>query len=299
MWIDVKKAFDSVKHDYLIECISKLNFSPCVLRFLKSIISKWKIDIKTNNETILKKRIERGILQGDSLSPLLFVLCLDPLSRWLNENFPKVTIKTENESHTTNHLIFIDDLKLLATSDIILTRMMNEAKIFLNSIGLEINPKKSATNSIFCSNDGELLEGTKSYKYLGIIEDCSSKPTEESLIKIRREIIKRVDRLCKTNLNAKNLFKAINEHAISIINYHIGVLKLDPKDFAEIDHEIRQALTKYEIHKQPACKERLYMSREELGRGLNNVEMRSEHMLVQLYSALNDHKKHLLDEQLF
>ena len=28
MWIDVKKAFDSVKHDYLIECISKLNFSP-------------------------------------------------------------------------------------------------------------------------------------------------------------------------------------------------------------------------------------------------------------------------------
>ena len=95
------------------------------------------------------------------------------------------------------------------------------------------------------------------------------------------------------------MFKAINEHAISIINYHIVVLKLEPKDFAEIDHEIRQVLTKYDIHKQPACKERLYMSREELRRGLNNVEVRSEHMLVQLYSALNDQKTHLLDEQLF
>ena len=167
---------------------------------------------------------------------------------------------------------------------------MYATKIFMKSIGLEINPKKSATNSIFCSSDGELLEGTKSYKYLGIIEDNTSKPTEESLTKIKHELINRVERLCKTRLNAKNLFKAINEHAISVINYHIGVLKLEPKNFSEIDHEIRQVLNKYDIHKQPACKERLYLSRIELGRGLDNVELKSENMLIQLYSTLHQHK---------
>lgn len=30
----------------------------------------------------------------------------------------------------------------------------------------------------------------------------------------------------KSILNAKNSFKAIDEHAVSVINYHIGVLKL-------------------------------------------------------------------------
>ena len=89
-------------------------------------------------------------------------------------------------------MIFIDDLKLLAQDDIILSRMMYATKLFMKSIGLEINPKKSATNSIFCSSEGELLEGTKSYRYLGIIEDNTSKPTEESLTKIKHELINRV-----------------------------------------------------------------------------------------------------------
>ena len=48
MWIDVKKAFDSVKHDYLIECIERLNFPVWIVNFLKSTISKWSLDIRTD-----------------------------------------------------------------------------------------------------------------------------------------------------------------------------------------------------------------------------------------------------------
>ncbi|KAM0680750.1 hypothetical protein GINT2_001023 [Glugoides intestinalis] len=32
----------------------------------------------------------------------------------------------------------------------------------------------------------------------------------------------------------------MNEHAISVINYHIGVLKFEPKDFCKMDDEIRK-----------------------------------------------------------
>ena len=44
-----------------------------------------------------KMKILEEEFQGDSLSPLLFVLCLDLLSRWLNESFPKVSLKIDNE----------------------------------------------------------------------------------------------------------------------------------------------------------------------------------------------------------
>ncbi|KAI5171264.1 hypothetical protein PAEPH01_1607 [Pancytospora epiphaga] len=38
-------------------------------------------------------------------------------------------------------------------------------------------------------------------------------------------------------------------------------------------------LNKFGMHKQPACKERLYLPRDEMGRGLHSVEHRSELML--------------------
>ena len=274
-----------------IRCIESYNFPTWITNFLKDIIKKWKINIKVGKEDILEKKIERGILQGDSLSPLLFVLCIDPLSRHLNAKHKKVEVMTENGMYITNHLLFIDDLKLMAYEEDDLKALMRETKQFFNIVGLEMNVEKSATNTDACSEDATLIEGMQSYKYLGIIETAKSSISEESFKKIRNEILKRTQRLCETKLNAKNLFKAINEHAISVINYHIGVLKLEPSDFIKLDDDIRKILIENKIHLQPANKERLYMSRENLGRGLCNIEHKSENMLLELYKALEKSKE--------
>ena len=100
----------------------------------------------------------------------------------------------------------------------------------------------------------------------------------------------RVRRLCETKLSAKNLFKAINEHVISVINYHIGVLKLEPEKFVKLDDSIRKILMEFKIHLQPADKERLYLPREMLGRGLSNIEHKSENMLLDLKNTLEKSK---------
>ena len=285
-WIDVKKAFDSVDHIYLIKCLEKYSFPPWILEFLKSIISKWKLSIRSGSEEILEKSVERGILQGDSLSPLLFVLCIDPLSRQLNGKHKKVNVSTESGMYITNHLLFVDDLKLMAESDEVLKMLMEETKEFFKTIGLEMNKDKSATNTEACAEDATLLEGIQSYKYLGITETACSNISEDSFMKVRNEIIIRIRRLCETKLNSKNLFKGINEHAISVINYHIGVLKLEPSDFIKLDDEIRKVLMDYKIHLQPANKERLYLPREKLGRGLCKIEHKSEQMLFELNKSL-------------
>ncbi|TBU10889.1 reverse transcriptase, partial [Hamiltosporidium tvaerminnensis] len=211
-----KKAYDLIYHAYLTQCIENLNLPDWILKFIKVIISKWKIDISVGPEKIMSKKIDRGILQGDSLSPLLFVLCMDPLSRKLNEKYTKVTIKTDAESHATNHLLFIDDLKLLAEDGQTLEEMTEEVKKFMNNIGLEINKEKSATNDPCCEDTATLLEGIGVYKYLGIIEDSRGIPTSKSFEEVQTKLIARVERLCRTRLNARNLFQAINQHAISL-----------------------------------------------------------------------------------
>ncbi|KAK1348888.1 hypothetical protein LUQ84_002032 [Hamiltosporidium tvaerminnensis] len=67
---------------------------------------------------------------------------MDPLSRKFNEKYAKVTIQTEDASHSTNHLVFIDDLKLLAKDGTTLEKMTEEVKMFMKNIGLEINRVK-------------------------------------------------------------------------------------------------------------------------------------------------------------
>ena len=168
--------------------------------------------------------------------------------------------------------------------------MINETKVFFETIGLEMNKEKSATNCLSCSEDAQLLEGHQGYKYLGTIKNLASIVMEETINKIKAEMIKRTEALCATKLNAKNLFKAINEHAISVINYHVGVLKLEPDDFVKIDKEIRKVLISNKIHLQPSCKERLYLPRELLGRGLQSIEHKSECMLHQLNETLEASK---------
>ncbi|KAF7680930.1 Retrovirus-related Pol polyprotein from type-2 retrotransposable element R2DM [Astathelohania contejeani] len=289
-WIDVKKAFDYVGHEYLVACISKLGLPKWITCFLKEIISKVNLEVKANLETILSKKVEREILQGDSLSLLLFVLCIDPLSRRLNERYPKVVMHAEEASHATNHLLFIDDFKLLSKDSIVMGSMVEEAKSFFSAIELEINRDKSATNDLLCEETARLLNDTGVYKYLGIIENKGSNIARESFEKVKREMIMRVDRLCNSNLNAKILFKAINEHAIIFINYHIGLQHLEPADFAAIDQEVRLSLIKHNVHLKPGSKERLYLLRNEIGRGLHSVEMKSECMLLELWETLENYK---------
>ncbi|TBU12875.1 hypothetical protein CWI38_0597p0010, partial [Hamiltosporidium tvaerminnensis] len=135
--IALNKDYDSIDHAYLTQCIENLNLPDWILKFIKVIISKWKIDISVGPEKIMSKKIDRGILQGDSF-------------RKLNEKDTKVTVQTDAESHSTNYLLFIDDLKLLAKDSSTLSAKTGETKEFLEVIGSEINKKKSATNDTCC-----------------------------------------------------------------------------------------------------------------------------------------------------
>ena len=59
--------------------------------------------------------IRRGIFQGDSLSPYFFVLSMVPLSLVLRKE--KFRSEFGDKKTRINHLLFMDDLKLFATSN--------------------------------------------------------------------------------------------------------------------------------------------------------------------------------------
>ena len=286
-WIDVKKAYDSVSHLYLTDCLRKLNVPSDIIRVVESLLEKWKTTLMYNQEALCDVKIRKGILQGDSLSPLLFVLCLEPLSRRLNARCKKVGYESPDMAFKTNHLIFIDDIKLLAEDECELKKLSDDTNKFLNQIGMEINREKSASNSEQCENLAKILGEHESYKYLGILETRNSIISEETKNDLKYAVYKRIKALCETKLNAKNLFRALNEFAISKLNYYIGLVEFKTAEFVEMDSHIRSILRSYRIHLQPANTERLYIKRDKLGRGLESIEYRAERILLSMNKKLS------------
>lgn len=75
-WIDYRKAYDMVPHSWILESLKITGVARNVQRLIESSMEKWKTVLTTNKQVLGEVRIRRGIFQGDSLSPLLFVICL-------------------------------------------------------------------------------------------------------------------------------------------------------------------------------------------------------------------------------
>ena len=69
----------------------------------------------SENSELDEVEIKRGIFQGDSLSPLVYVLVLIPLSLILRK--AKAGYEFSESKENINHLLFMDDLRLYSRSE--------------------------------------------------------------------------------------------------------------------------------------------------------------------------------------
>ena len=79
-WIDYKKAYDMVPHSWITECLDLFGVAENIKSLLVNSMEKWKVMLCSGNSELGEVEIKPGIFQGDSLSRLVFVLALIPLS---------------------------------------------------------------------------------------------------------------------------------------------------------------------------------------------------------------------------
>jgi hypothetical protein len=93
-------------------------------------------DPNKQSKEIGRIKLQKGILQGDSLSPLLFTVCMEPISRLITKHKLVVALNTNNGLVTNlNHLLFVDDIKIFTKSEDDLAYILNDLKIALSKIG--------------------------------------------------------------------------------------------------------------------------------------------------------------------
>ena len=105
----------------MIKTLKLIEATPNVIALLKSTMIDWKTELVSEDINLGELNINRVIYQRDSLSPLLFIISLIPLTpdlRQKGQSFQKGKSKLD-------HLLFTDDLKLYGSKIYIFVSFQN------------------------------------------------------------------------------------------------------------------------------------------------------------------------------
>ena len=178
-YMDASKAFDKVNFWCLFDKLLKRNIPSIIIRFLKSWFCTQQFVVRWSNVYSQPFSVQNGVRQGGILSPLLFNVYLNDLSIALN-NVKKGCIVNDVR---LNHLVYADDLCLIAPSVHALQNLINMCEKFAEDNDIVYNTTKTVCMCIRpknfkCSFEPiVLLSGTKlkfvdCYKYLGVFICC-------------------------------------------------------------------------------------------------------------------------------
>ena len=88
--LDQEKAFDRVDRAFLSNALAKFGFSPIFQQWVSTLYNGAQMKILVNGHQTEKVFLNRGVRQGDPLSPLLYVICAEVLACNIRDH-PRIT----------------------------------------------------------------------------------------------------------------------------------------------------------------------------------------------------------------
>ena len=297
VWLDYQKAFDSVPHSWIIKILELDKVPQIIIEAIKQLMHKWKTQARLNGKTsdIQTDFISylRGILQGDMLSLILFVLAVNPLSFLLNEHEGHQVGKTIKRNFS--RLFFVDDLKLYAQNILKMIKILKTVIMFSKDIGMNFGITKCAYQCIergrrVAQNKSLKVDGLEiqeieeddQYKYLGMDESIGI------IGPLNKEYKTRVKKIWNSELNASNKAVAHNAFAVPILAQTVGILNWTKKEICNLDIATRKVLNMAGAFHAASDVDRLYVQRNKGGRGLRSIEDMYEIRTVRLMKHLEE-----------
>ncbi|KAK1302387.1 hypothetical protein QJS10_CPB12g00586 [Acorus calamus] len=116
--LDFSRAYDRVDHDFLISVLGQHGFNANWLRLIKQCIGSAKGSVIINGSTHGFFPINRGLRQGDPLSPILFTLVANVFSRMCNKAASEGWITGLACTQGGTKITHLDDTMIFATPDL-------------------------------------------------------------------------------------------------------------------------------------------------------------------------------------
>lgn len=145
---DMSKAYDRIEWSFVKLVLERMGFHQTWVNWLMQCVTSVSYSYLLNGSAQGMVWPQRGLRQGDPLSPYIFIMCSEVLSGLCikAQSEKKLTgIKVGKESPRLNHLLFADDTMFFCKSDSQeCTTLLNILQRYEMASGQKINTQKSA-----------------------------------------------------------------------------------------------------------------------------------------------------------
>ncbi len=145
--MDAKKAFDSVDHKYIEETLRAYGFGEGFIHVFKTLYRDITARVLVNGFQSDPINIRRGVKQRDSLSCAIFIICIDPVLRNINNSRKIRSINLGLEIKLRNPFkagAYADDISVVCMDDNqSIQEVFEEYSRLTCRSGLELNAEKT------------------------------------------------------------------------------------------------------------------------------------------------------------
>ena len=138
-FVDFQKAFDSVWHEALFRKLENIGINGNLINIIKNIYQLTQCAVKINGKSTKCFKYEKGVEQGNPLSPILFNLFMNDIFEAVkNDSFITLDGQTKIDA-----LMYADDLIILASSPEELQKSLDGLSAYCEKWKLNVNVKKT------------------------------------------------------------------------------------------------------------------------------------------------------------
>ena len=171
VFLDLKKAFDTVDHDILLKKLSMYGLDENTIAWFESYLKNRAQRTKVNGHLSNLRYMSYGVPQGSILGPLLFIIYINDLSKYLTET--KCSLYADDTAVYCNGTSIVDIVLSLRIDMSYINEWLRANKLTLNvkKTKYMIIGNKAAVNRVgdqLVQIAGETIDRVKEFKYLGL-----------------------------------------------------------------------------------------------------------------------------------
>ena len=244
--LDARKAFDSVEHSYIERCLKELGLES-FNRIFRLLYSELATDILINGKVVKGFNILRGVKQGDSLSCILFIICMEPLLRNLEKNNSIHPIESEVLGTLPKSYAYADDVNCtIKDNNDSVQAVFSEYERLSRRSGLILNADKTEVMRL-----GQQMVKTYQILYMGKLYQIKTKnkikingidfqSDRKAMVECNvRRAMSRMDKFFKAwtrrNLSTLGRIMIVKTFAISQIIFIMQSMELDDSHFKAVN----------------------------------------------------------------
>jgi exonuclease III len=248
--LDAKKAFDSVDHRYIEDTLRAYGFGLGFINIFKVLYKDISARILINGFQSESIKIERGVKQGDALSCAIFIICIDPLLRNLNQSNKIKEISIGNSNIKFKAGAYADDVSIICRNNLEsiqevfneYNRLSERSGLVLNAEKTEIlrlNKKQSMNLKVKYSNKVFNIEMVDKLKICGLYYCNDTEEEYELNVKNKiRNLSYKIKKWIPRNLTIEGKILIVKTFGLSQLIYNMQSVRFLPPEIINAEREI-------------------------------------------------------------